>query len=159
MRFFVNRKTCDPLVIGINDDAATAVFGSNYSMPTTADWQELGNECYWVWTSDYSGHGVAGYIVYKAKQDSDKGKRVGSGNTPSASYSLTDSHIFLPAAGYRYYSGLYDDGSYGYYWSSSLYTYGSLYARRCDFGSSFVSTGNIGLRFFGQSVRLVMHNK
>ena len=32
--------------------------------------------------------------------------------------------LFLPAAGYRYYSNLDSAGSYCYYWSGSLSTYG-----------------------------------
>ena len=140
------------------DDAATAVLGTGYSMPTYADWSELSNQCYWVWTSDYSGQGVAGYIVYKAKTDGDKGTKVYSGNTPSSSYSLTDSHIFLPAAGYRYDSCLSDGGSYGYFCSASLYEYGPYYARNCGFYSSRVCTdyGSYFYRYYGLSVRPVL---
>ena len=32
------------------DDAATAVLGADYSMPTEADWRELRSQCYWEWT-------------------------------------------------------------------------------------------------------------
>ena len=138
------------------DDAATAVFGSDYAMPTNADWSELSSQCYWVWTADYNGQGVAGYIVYKAKADGDKGTKVYSGNTPSASYSLSDAHIFLPAAGCRNYTYLYYAGSYGYYWSASLYEYYPFGARDCYFGSGDVSSDNgYNRRYYGQSVRPV----
>ena len=94
------------------DDAATAVFGADWAMPTNAEWAELGSQCYWVWTENYKGTDVEGFIVYKAKSADDKGKKVYYG-TPSASYSLSDAHIFLPAAHP-------DNGvGYGRYWSSS----------------------------------------
>lgn len=112
----VDNKT----VLDSTDDAATAVFGSDYSIPTDDDWKELGNQCYWVWTSNYNNRNVSGYIVYKAKTDGDKGEKVYTGGTPSLSYSLSDAHIFLPAAGRRASVVLYLDGEDGRYWSSSF---------------------------------------
>ena len=103
------------------DDAATMNWGPKYRMPTTQDFKELINQCYWVWTNDYDGHGVKGYIVYKAKTDSDKGVEVDKDGIPSSSYSLSDAHIFLPAAGVRQCSELYSDEAC-YYWSSSVRT-------------------------------------
>ena len=137
------------------DDAATAVLGSDYSMPTAAEWSELSSQCYWVWTADYNGQGVAGYIVYKAKADGDKGTKVYSGNTPSASYSLSDAHIFLPCAGLRNYTYLYYAGSFGDYLSASLYENGPRSARGCDFGCSNVNADSFSRRYYGQSVRPV----
>jgi len=139
----------------VTDDAATAVLGSDYSMPTNADWSELSSLCYWVWTSDYNGQGVAGYIVYKAKQDSDKGTKVYSGSTPSASYSLSDAHMFLPAAGFRYNTYLYGAGSRGYYWSASLSELYPDFARNCLFYGSSVNADYYDYRYYGQSVRPV----
>ena len=94
-----------------SDDVATAVFGAAYSIPTIADWKELAEECYWVWTADYNNRGVNGYVVYRAKADADKGVKVHKDETPSASYSNSDAHIFLPAAGYRLDSNLYYAGT------------------------------------------------
>ena len=118
------------------DDAATMNWGPKYRMPTTSDFKELINQCYWVWTNDYDGHGVKGYIIYKAKTDSDKGVEVDKDGIPSLSYSLSDAHIFLPAAGIRMSSKIDDDGVDCLYWSSSLKTVnyspayaGCLYAR------------------------------
>ena len=104
-----------------SDDAASVNWGGKWRMPTHAEQTELVNNCYLVWTSSYNSTGKAGYIIYKAKSSSDKGQVVTSGNPPSSSYSLSDSHIFLPAAGYRNDGSLYNVGSDGYYWSSSLY--------------------------------------
>lgn len=102
------------------DDAATAVLGSDYTMPTAADRDELINQCYWVWTKNYNNQNVRGYIVYKAKSVGDKGIVVNYSDKQSASYSIKDAHIFLPAAGIRKGASLRFAGSYGYYWSASL---------------------------------------
>jgi hypothetical protein len=89
------------------DDAATNVLGAGWAIPTTEEWTELANQCYWVLTLDYNSTDVSGYIVYKAKSAGDRGKKTnfsGYSDAPSTSYSLSDAHIFLRAAGYRYYS-------------------------------------------------------
>ncbi len=85
------------------DDAATAVLGAGYSMPTEADWCELKSQCYWEWTWNYEGHNVAGYMVFKAKFDNEKGI-VDNTDPDSLALNITNPHIFLPAAGWR--SGL-----------------------------------------------------
>ena len=111
------------------DDAATANLGGSWRMPTKAEQDELRNKCTWTWTTQ---NNVKGYKV--------KGP---NGNS-----------IFLPAAGSRYYGGLYRAGSNGYYWSSSLNTSYSSNAYYLYFGSSNVHwDGNN--RYYGQSVRPV----
>ena len=134
------------------DDAASVNWGGKWRMPTHTEQLELVDNCYWVWTSSYNSTGKAGYIIYKAKSSSDKGQVVTSGNTPSSSYSLSDSHIFLPAAGCRNGGWLWYAGSSGYYWSSSLYE-GSA-ARRFYFNSSRFDRDSYG-RYDGPSVRAV----
>ncbi|MBO7495476.1 MAG: hypothetical protein J6T98_02895 [Salinivirgaceae bacterium] len=137
------------------DDAATAVLGSDYSMPTDTDWKELYSQCYWVWTENYNNRKVSGYIVYKAKSADDKGTIVYADGTPSASYSLSDNHIFLPAAG-----GCGDSvsiGSDGCYWSASLYDFYPYNARNCGFDSNLVSPAFFVIRYYGFSVRPVQH--
>ena len=63
-------------IAGTEYDAAKANWGGKWCMPTKAQQDELRSECYWVWTSSYNNSNVAGYIVYKAKNSSDKGKCV-----------------------------------------------------------------------------------
>ena len=87
------------------DDAATVNLGSPWRMPTADEIKELIGHCTWTWTTQ---DGVKGYEVKSKK----------NGNS-----------IFLPAAGYRSYSKLNYAGSQGYYWSSSLLTEYSEYAR------------------------------
>ena len=75
-------------------DAATANWGGSWRMPTKSEMQELIDKCIWTWTTQ---NGVNGYKV--------KGP---NGNS-----------IFLPAAGYRIGSSLFDAGSKSSCWSSS----------------------------------------
>ena len=103
------------------DDAASVNWGGAWRMPTKEEFQELVDNCYWVWTNSYNGTSTSGYIVYKAKSLSDKGQVVTSYKTPSSNYSLSDTHIFLPAAGYYFDSSSYKMGLQGFYWSSSLH--------------------------------------
>ncbi len=90
---FTDNKT----VLDLEDDAAHVNLGGTWRMPTDAEWTELREKCTWTWTTQ---NGVRGRLVTGS-----------NGNS-----------IFLPAAGYRYDTDLYDVGSIGYYWSSSLYT-------------------------------------
>ena len=85
----------------LSDDAARANWGGSWRMPTHEEQEELRTQCTWTWTTQ---NGVYGYKVTSKKSG------------------YTNNSIFLPAAGYRIDSSLSNAGSYGYYWSSSLYT-------------------------------------
>ena len=112
------------------DDAARANWGGSWRMPTKAEQDELREKCTWIWTTQ---NGVAGYKVTSKS----------NGNS-----------IFLPAAGYRYGSWLYNVGSYGYYWSSSLGTDRPDYAYELYIYSDDVSLNDYR-RYSGCSVRPV----
>ncbi len=114
------------------DDAAAVNWGGNWRMPTDAEWTELCEKCTWTWTSNYNGTGVAGYEV-----------KASNGNS-----------IFLPAAGFCYCGGLDYAGSYGRYWSSSLYADSPSRAWYVDFCSGYVSR-DYYRRDYGRSVRPV----
>ena len=92
---FTDNKT----TLELSDDAAYVNWGGKWRMPTQAQLFELCDECYCVWTENYNNSNVKGCIVYKAKKSSDKGESVNKSETPSPSYSLADTHIFLPVAG------------------------------------------------------------
>jgi hypothetical protein len=111
------------------DDAATANWGGAWRMPTKAEQDELRTKCKWVWTTL---NGVYGYKVIGP-----------NGNS-----------IFLPAAGYMVGGTLYDAGSRGYYWSSSLNTGNTNNAYFVPFNSDYVGWGNY-CRCYGLAVRLV----
>ena len=144
---FTDTKT----TLDLEDDAAYVNWGGKWRMPTKAQQDELLNECYCVCTESYNNSNVKGYIVYKAKTSSDKGVKIYEGETPSSSYTLSDAHIFLPAAGYR---GIYSVGSVGYFWSSSLSTDYPDEAWNVYFGSGDVGDGD-GSRYYGTPVRAV----
>ena len=110
-------------------DTASANWGGTWRMPTDDEWTELRTKCTWTWTTQNG--------VY--------GRKVTGPNGNS---------IFLPAAGGRNGTSLYDAGSYGYYWSSSLYESLSDSARGVYFGSGGVNRG-IDDRYYGLSVRPV----
>ena len=124
-----NGFTDDLTTLLPEDDAATANWGPDWRMPTKAEWQELLDNTTVTWTTQ---NGVSGRLFTAA-----------NGNS-----------LFLPAAGFRLYSNLFNAGSLGYYWSSSLYTDDPNGAWGLNFGS-----GNYGMsyysRFDGQSVRPV----
>ena len=75
-------------------DAATANWGSSWRMPTYDEMEELVDNCTWTWTTE---NGVNGYLVTGPNTNS----------------------IFLPAAGNRNGTSLYNAGSDGVYWSST----------------------------------------
>lgn len=134
------------------DDAATTVYGSNYLTPTVTDWAELCSQCYWVWNSNYNNQNVCGYVVFMAKSDGDKGAIVHKYDTPSNSYSLTDTHIFLPVAGEN---GGYKVGEIGMYWSSSRSEDNLSEAYCCFFYDYNLFPKHQGLRDEGGSIRAI----
>ena len=83
------------LVADAKYDPATANWGSAWSMPTTAQFQELLDECDWEFTGN-------GYKVSSKKE----------GN---------NNYIFLPAAGYRYGEQWYGNGNAGYYATGEIF--------------------------------------
>lgn len=125
----------DRTVLDPADDAAHVILGGDWRMPTETEWKELLINCTWEWTDNYKTMNVAGYIVTSKKEG------------------YADRSIFLPAAGYRTGTYLYD-GSRGLYWSSSLYESLSNYARILNFSSDSHGT-SISSRSYGRSVRPV----
>ena len=119
------------------DDAAIAIWGEHWRMPTDEEQEELINGCNWEFTKDFNGTGVAGNI--------------GTSKTNNAI-------IFLPAGGM--YSGVnqYGIGYYGSYLSSTL-EYKSTeyltYIHAADFSMDMGST----LRYRGCNIRAVVNKK
>lgn len=134
--------------LDLADDAAHVNWKGTWRMPTTKEQYELRLGCFWEWTTNYNNTGVKGYIVYKAKNNSDKGKIRNEyimRNT-TATYSLTDVHIFLPIAGSRINGILQYKNDLGYYWSSSLKNTSSAYclgffSQSSDTDSSYRCSG------------------
>lgn len=120
-----NKTVLDP-----EDDVAHVKWGGSWRMPTRAEQKELLNNCTWVWTRQ---NGVKGYKVI----------------SKTNGYS-----IFLPAAGIRGGTELFDSGSRGYYWSSSLREGDNGFAHGLSFRSGSYDWDNDG-RCYGLSVRPV----
>ena len=114
------------------DDAASYQWGGIWRMPTNDDFEELlatkDNTTDYTWTWCDGGWQIV---------------RNSTGAT-----------LFLPAAGYRYLTILYDVGSHGGYWSSSLNTGGPYDAWDIYFSSGNVNTYD-NARYIGFSVRPV----
>lgn len=145
-----NKSTLEEL-----NDMASRNWTYNWCTPTNDQFKELINECYWVWTDEYKGFEVSGYIVYKVKSENDKRKYVHSGETPSDEYNVEkDIHIFFPLAGGfnkdKYLSNI------GGYWTSQLYS--TLKARVLGLRSTNVEMLS-EVRCVGLSVRPVVKQK
>jgi hypothetical protein len=112
------------------DDAATANYGGR--TPPKEEWQELTNNTtsQWITINGVNGRCFTG----------------SNGNS-----------LFLPAAGIRWGSSLDVAGSYGDYWSSSLYTDGPDFAWRFYFHSVYQIVDG-GHRLSGFTVRAVRQN-
>jgi len=121
----VDNKT----VLELSDDAANANWGGDWRMPKYGEMLELKNTCTWTWTA----------------LDGKNGYRVTGTNGNS---------IFIPATGYRDEVNIYDVDFLGNYWSSSLRTAYSNYARYLYFNSDEVIM-NFGDRNSGRTVRPV----
>ena len=115
------------------DDAATANWGNGWCMPTRAQWEELYQNTTNSWTTQ---NGVNGRLFTAA-----------NGNS-----------LFLPAAGYRWDSGLGGAGSDGLYWSRSLGTDYPDDAWGLLFHSDGCDVSSYCLRYDGFSVRPVREN-
>ena len=123
----------------LGDDAARANWGGKWRMPTQAEMEALvatkGTSGYtWTWKNDYNS--VSGCNGWEIKCTS------------------TGGTIFLPAVGCRINASFNAQGSYGFYWSSTLSTDYPSDARYLRFDSSLASM-YIGYRYRGYTVRAV----
>ena len=114
-------------------DAATKCLGSLWRMPTAAEWSALISNCTTTWTTH---NGVLGCLV-----------------TGKGSYAAKS--IFLPAAGDAIGSYFNGPDSYGFYWSSTLYSDDSSRAWFLLFGSDNIFRVNFFVLYYGMSVRPV----
>ena len=114
----------------LEQDAAHVNLGGNWRMPTQAECRELIDYCNKVWTDDYNGTGIAG-LVFTSKVN---------GNS-----------VFFPAAGYGYYSSIYNVGSLGRYWSASCSPSGYPKSLRFEHDANITDSNMIN----GCSVRAV----
>ena len=113
-------------------DAARAIMGGDWRMPTKADFQELLSGTTNEWIKDYNGTGVNGR-KFTSKKDTSK-------------------YIFIPAAGFCSDGSVNYVGSNGSVWISSLSTSTPINAWYLNFGlGDCLMSGNY--RCNGRSVR------
>lgn len=128
-------ETDGKTVLDAEDDAVTAAWGSAWRMPTTLEWQLLGQNVDVTWTADYQGSGVKGTILTD-KTDSSK-------------------VLFFPSTG-NLYQGYLNMDSEGWYWSKSLaYDDYHSYGVRCIFGYNPNYSYNSNSRNYGFAIRPV----
>ena len=114
-------------------DAALALLGSPWHLPTKDDFQELYDNTDNEWVADFNGTGVAGRKFMKKTDHS--------------------VYVFFPAAGRGYGTSLSNRGSRGLYWSGSWHSADRAYS--LDFDSSSVNPQDYDYRCRGHSVRAV----
>ena len=114
-------------------DAALALLGSPWHLPTKDDFQELYDNTDNEWVADFNGTGVAGRKFMKKTDHS--------------------VYVFFPAAGRGYGTSLSYRGSNGYYWSGSWNSADIAYY--LNFDSSSVNPQYNSNRYIGRSVRAV----
>ena len=115
------------------DDAVKAAWGGNWRMPTTAEFQALGDAVTTSWTADYQGSGVAGVVL-----------------TSTADGAT----LFFPACGSAYFGSVGSVGRLGCYWSSSLnlddddiYAYGLyFYSNGVEWNSDYDRSNGFPIR-------------
>lgn len=117
--------------LSLEQDAARAILGEPWRMPTATEFQELYDNCTCVWTTL---NGVAGYLFTSNV----------NGNT-----------LFFPASGRYDGTSLIGRGAYGNYWSSTYLS--AANARRLYFYSTGVRPQDDSLRRYGFSVRAVLN--
>ena len=111
------------------DDAARALLGGSWRIPTLYDFQELQKACKWKWTKL---NGVKGYMVTSKK---------------------TGNSIFFPVTGLWNLYG-FDNCPYGFYWSSTLYGMQEHRAFSFDIERHSHSSGPCD-RYYGLPIRPV----
>lgn len=117
-------------ILELSDDAAQVNCGGSWRMPTATEWNELINNCIWIWKCK---NGIYGFEV-RSK--------------------CNNNFIFLPAAGDKYRDDLFLDNESGFYWSSSLNTDDPDHAKGVRLCSDGVSHCN-HRRYTGLSIRPV----
>ena len=145
-----------------------AKWGHNWCLP--AEFTSLAADGVWIWTSDYKGTGVAGYTVYVAKDNGDKGKaqinnvwkkwdgsQYADSSATAGTYDATsDIHVFLPVAGYSVGTKRDNGGAIGYYWSSA-FTSDSNPCITLHLKNDILNPKSNDTRYHGRSIRPILN--
>ena len=129
--------------VGAEYDAARAILGSPWRMPTSSEYQELFNNTDFL---DANGDVIPASTTNKLVTiEGIVGIRFAS--------KINGNELFFPCSGYGNGTSIDNRGSYGLYWSSTWNS--ARYARRLFFGSGGVFPQNDGTRCNGFAVRAV----
>ncbi|MBO7437543.1 MAG: Ig-like domain-containing protein [Bacteroidaceae bacterium] len=110
-------------VLDLADDAANLAWGGKWRIPTSAEFQELIDNCSWSYEEL---NGVKGYRITSKEEG------------------YENNSIFMPIAGYRSGKALYDDeDNEGYYWSSSIDVAASSVSVMCLTDKEMYNIGKI----------------
>lgn len=131
---YVNRNN----VLDSDYDAARAILGDNWRLPSGTQAQELIDNCSWEWVENYNITEVNGML----------GKSKHNGAT-----------IFLPAAGYRNNTQLLMVGQNGGYWTGAPNFTAANRAWSIAFDRNVINVFNHGLRYNGYSIRPVKNKE
>ncbi len=121
-------------IAGTSYDVAHVKWGGSWCMPSLTQIEELVNNCSSQWTQQ---NGVNGRLFTGP-----------NGNS-----------VFVPVAGCRCFENLHHEGSYGFYWSSSLSGSYPSAAYRLEFYSGYAGWYSCYYaRYYGLTVRPVRKN-
>lgn len=116
------------------DDPASRTYGYYYAIPTKEEWEELMTHCRW--------------------------SRLNNGAFIRGVEGKSDDVILLPSAGYRSGMNLYDAGTEGYYWTSTLDTNSPDDAWMLHFNTGNSKPNEYDYyRCHGRSIRMVLRPK
>lgn len=118
--------------LSLEQDAARAILGEPWRMPSANDFQELFDNCTTAWTTM---NGVEGCLFTS---------------------NINGAKLFLPAAGNYSGTSLFNRGTLGYYWSSTYVS--ATNADSLRFDSLTVSPQNSSNRRVGFSIRAVLQS-
>lgn len=118
-----NNGFIDNLIkMDLNDDIAYINWGEKWRIPTTAEFQELIDNCTWTWINQ---DGVDGYKITSNKTG------------------FSNRSIFLPAAGEMSGPCEYgNSGCFGYYWCNTIDTDFPYYASHIYFLEGLIEAGS-----------------
>ena len=129
------------VVLEAGDDAATAVWGEGFRMPTAAEVKELINGCDWTYAK-YKG--VTGWVATKKAAEVAEGEEPVEEELPS---------IFFPVSGFKVNASTQGKDRV-IYLSSSLYATNSDYAITISGSDRGISAGSLAV-FYGGQIRAV----
>ena len=135
-KFIKYNGTDDKKVLDLCDDAAHTHMGGKWHMPTIEQIRELKSNTITCWKTNYNGSGVDG-MLFTSKSDNSK-------------------KLFLPTCGFLGNGNSSYKCRFGYFSSSSIFSFDDCYCTVLGFNSDIVSIIKCH-RSFGANVRGVFN--